>query len=64
MCSEGGFHSLGYADCGEESWCVRTFIGLEPGFWDVECGEWTTKRDRAPYGLIVSARGWISIEIK
>jgi hypothetical protein len=50
---------LGCASCGEESWWIGTIVGVEPGFWDAKCGEWTTKRAKSPCGLIASARGWL-----
>jgi hypothetical protein len=31
-------------------------------FWVVDCGEWTTKRDKPPFGLVASARGWLVVE--
>jgi len=38
-----GAHFLGSVGCGEERvWWIGTIVGVEPRFWVVECGEWTT----------------------
>jgi hypothetical protein len=31
------------------------------GFWVVDCGEWTTKRDKPPCELIALAREWLDM---
>jgi hypothetical protein len=59
-----GLHSLGCAGCGEERWRVGTVVGVEPGFWVVECGVWIARRVRSLCGLIASAQGWPPIERK
>jgi hypothetical protein len=53
---ENEVHSLGCAGCGEESWWIGTYFGVQPGFWVVDCEEWTTKRARPPCRLIASYR--------
>jgi hypothetical protein len=52
-----GVHSLGCVGCGEESWWFGTVVGVEPKFWDVECGDWTTKSAISPCGLIALSWG-------
>jgi hypothetical protein len=51
-----GVHSSGCAGYGEESWWIGTIVGVEPGFWAIECGEWTTKRAKPPQGWPVVER--------
>jgi len=48
---------------GSKAGGLGTIVGVESGFWVVECGEWKTKRVIFLYGIIALALGWHVVEI-